>query len=215
LAVVVVLVVGIEEVIKFKGEQKLKSLPGAFTKSKQNNGTVTAGNSSKISDGSCFVILVSGKFLKKNKNQIIFNNNNKLRIKDLFLIKSIDDAAKEPEEFTTAPSLAIPKALNKIGLSINQVDLFEINEAFAVVTLINAKLLKIPIDKVNVYGGACAMGHPIGCSGSRIVATLCNALSTQSKKIGAAGICNGGGGASSIVIERREVGNLFSKLSHL
>lgn len=154
------------------------------------NGTVTAANSSPLSDGAAALVLVSGKLLTE------------LNIKPLAKILGFADAAKEPERFTEAPSLAIPKALRRANLdSIEKVDLFEINEAFAVVSLANAKLLKVPSEKINVFGGACALGHPLGCSGARIVVTLVNALHKKNKKIGVAGICNGGGGSSALVIE--------------
>lgn len=112
------------------------------------------------------------------------------------------DAEKAPVEFTTAPSEAIPKALAAAGKSFSDVDFYEINEAFSVVSLANNKLLQLDPAKVNVYGGAVAMGHPLGCSGARILVTLCNVLTQEKGKIGVAGICNGGGGASALVIEK-------------
>ena len=125
-----------------------------------------------------------------------------LGLTPLAYIKSYADAAQEPKWFTTAPAKALPKALNKAGLSIGDVDYFEFNEAFSVVGLANAKILGINNDKINVNGGAVSLGHPLGCSGARIIVTLLNVLNQNNAKIGAAAICNGGGGASAIVIER-------------
>jgi acetyl-CoA C-acetyltransferase len=123
-------------------------------------------------------------------------------LKPLAYIKSYADAAQEPKWFTTAPAKAIPKALKKAGLSISDVDFFEFNEAFAVVGLANAKILGLSNDQINVNGGAVSLGHPLGCSGARIVVTLINVLQQNNAKIGAAAICNGGGGASAIIIEK-------------
>jgi acetyl-CoA C-acetyltransferase len=123
-------------------------------------------------------------------------------LKPLAYIKSYADAAQEPKWFTTAPAKALPKALNKVGLSVSDVDFFEFNEAFSVVGLANAKILGLSNDKINVNGGAVSLGHPLGCSGARIVVTLINVLQQNNAKIGAAAICNGGGGASAIVIEK-------------
>ena len=116
-------------------------------------------------------------------------------------IKGYADAAQEPKWFTTSPAKALPKALKKAGVLIEEVDFFEFNEAFSVVGLANAKILNIPNDKINVNGGAVSLGHPLGCSGARIVVTLINVLQQNNAKIGAAAICNGGGGASAMVIE--------------
>ena len=124
-----------------------------------------------------------------------------MKIKPLAKIISYADAAQVPEQFTTSPSVAIPKALKRARLTLEQVDLFEINEAFSVVALANCKILNIPTDKVNIFGGAVALGHPLGCSGARIVCTLISALRHEKKRIGCAAVCNGGGGASAIVIE--------------
>src|SRR5690606_8413042 len=120
----------------------------------------------------------------------------------LCYIKSYADAAQEPKWFTTAPAKALPKALDKAGITINDVDYFEFNEAFSVVGLANMKILGLTDEKVNVNGGAVALGHPLGCSGVRIIVTLINVLEQNQAKIGAAAICNGGGGASAIVIEK-------------
>jgi acetyl-CoA C-acetyltransferase len=123
-------------------------------------------------------------------------------LKPLAYIKAYADAAQEPKWFTTAPAKALPKALDKVGLSVADVDYFEFNEAFSVVGLANAKILGLDNNKVNVNGGAVSLGHPLGCSGARIIVTLINVLEQNNAKIGAAAICNGGGGASAIVIER-------------
>ncbi|EFC49952.1 predicted protein [Naegleria gruberi] len=193
-----------EEVSKFRGADKLKSLKPAFSK---EGGSVTAGNASKISDGAAFVVLVSGRFLKSNPTYLA-----SIRNQSIFQVLSFEDAEKEPNWFTIAPSVAIPKAIKKAGLSIDQVDNFEINEAFAAVALANSKILNLPEEKVNIWGGAVALGHPLGCSGARIVVTLCNQLCTNNKTIGCAGICNGGGGASSLVLKRIDPSHLNSSL---
>jgi acetyl-CoA C-acetyltransferase len=165
---------------------KIPSLNAVFTK----DGTVTAANASTINDGAAAVILMS-------EEKAIA-----LGLKPLAYIKGYADAAQEPKWFTTSPSKAIPKALEKAGIEINDVDYFEFNEAFAVVGLANAKILGLDNSKINVNGGAVSLGHPLGCSGVRIIVTLLNVLEQNNGKIGAAAICNGGGGASAIVIER-------------
>jgi acetyl-CoA C-acetyltransferase len=165
---------------------KITSLNPAFTK----DGTVTAANASTINDGAAAMILMS------EETAISLN------LKPLAFIKSYADAAQEPKWFTTAPAKALPKALEKAGLTINEVDFFEFNEAFAVVGIANAKILNINSEKINVNGGAVSLGHPLGCSGARIIVTLINVLEQNNAKIGAAAICNGGGGASAIIIER-------------
>ena len=165
---------------------KISSLRPAFTK----EGTVTAANASTINDGAGAMILMS-----KEKA-------NALGLKILATIKGYADAAQEPEWFTTAPAKALPKALKKAGISINNVDFFEFNEAFSVVGLANMKLLGLTDKNVNVNGGAVSLGHPLGCSGVRILITLLNVLEQNNAKIGAAAICNGGGGASAVIIER-------------
>lgn len=165
---------------------KIPALRPAFTK----DGTVTAANSSTINDGAAAVVLMS----KEKADE--------LGLKPLATIKGFADAAHEPKWFTTAPSKALPKALHKAGMSINDIEYFEFNEAFAVVGLANMKLLGLTDKNVNVNGGAVSLGHPLGCSGARIVITLINVLEQNNAKFGAATICNGGGGASSIVIER-------------
>jgi acetyl-CoA C-acetyltransferase len=165
---------------------KIPSLNPAFTK----EGTVTAANASTINDGAGAVVLMSEEKAKA------------LGLKPLAYIKSYADAAQEPKWFTTSPAKALPKALDKAGIAINDVDFFEFNEAFSVVGLANAKILGLDNNKVNVNGGAVSLGHPLGCSGVRIIITLLNVLEQNNAKIGAAAICNGGGGASAIVIER-------------
>jgi len=164
---------------------KIPQLRPAFTK----DGTVTAANASTINDGAAAMILMS-------KEKAL-----ELGLKPLATIKGYADAAHEPEWFTTAPAKALPKALNKAGISINDVDFFEFNEAFSVVGLANMKLLGLNDSNVNVNGGAVSLGHPLGCSGVRIIVTLLNVLQQNDAKIGAAAICNGGGGASAIIIE--------------
>lgn len=165
---------------------KIPSLNPVFTK----EGTVTAANASTINDGAAAVVLMSEEKAME------------LGLKPLAYIKSYADAAQEPKWFTTSPALAIPLALKKANLSIEDIDYFEFNEAFAVVGLANAKILKLDNDKVNVNGGAVSLGHPLGCSGVRIIVTLLNVLEQNNAKIGAAAICNGGGGASAIIIEK-------------
>lgn len=165
---------------------KIPSLNAVFTK----DGTVTAANASTINDGAGAVILMS-----EEKAQ-------SLGLAPLAYIKSYADAAQEPKWFTTSPAKALPKALDKAGISVADVDFFEFNEAFSVVGLANAQILGLDNNKVNVNGGAVSLGHPLGCSGVRIIITLLNVLEQNNAKIGAAAICNGGGGASAIVIER-------------
>ena len=165
---------------------KIPSLAAVFTK----EGTVTAANASTINDGAAALVLMS-----EEKAQ-------SLGLTPLAYIKSYADAAQEPKWFTTAPAKALPKALDKAGLKVADVDFFEFNEAFSVVGLANAQILGLDNDKINVNGGAVSLGHPLGCSGARIIVTLISVLNQNNAKIGAAAICNGGGGASAIVIER-------------
>lgn len=165
---------------------KIPNLRAAFSK----DGTVTAANASTINDGAAALVLMSAEKAKE------------LNLKPLAKIRSYADAAQEPKWFTTAPAKALPKALEKANLSIDEVDYFEFNEAFSVVGLANMKILNLSDDKVNVNGGAVSLGHPLGCSGARILVTLLNVLEQKKAKIGAAAICNGGGGASAIIIER-------------
>lgn len=166
--------------------EKIPALRPAFTK----DGTVTAANASTINDGAGAMVLMS-----KEKADA-------LGLKPLATIKGYADAAQEPKWFTTAPAKALPKALDKAGIAIDDVDFFEFNEAFSVVGLANIKLLGLNDSNVNVNGGAVSLGHPLGCSGVRIIITLLNVLEQNNAKIGAAAICNGGGGASAIVVER-------------
>lgn len=165
---------------------KLRSMKPAFIAEK---GTVTAPNASPLSDGAAAVVLVSEAKLQE------------LNIKPLAKILGWGDAAKAPSKFTTAPALAIPKALKHAGIKLEDVDAFEINEAFSVVALANMKLLGLTDEKVNLHGGAVAIGHPLGASGARIVTTLLGVLKAKNGKIGCVGICNGGGGASALVLE--------------
>ena len=165
---------------------KIPTLRPAFSK----DGTVTAANASTINDGAGAMVLMSAEKAKQ------------LGLPPLATIKGYADAAHEPEWFTTAPAKALPKALNKAGISMDAVDFFEFNEAFSVVGLANMKLLGLEDHNVNVNGGAVSLGHPLGCSGVRILITLISVLQQNNAKIGAAAICNGGGGASAMIIER-------------
>ncbi|WP_242131904.1 acetyl-CoA C-acyltransferase [Aestuariivivens marinum] len=165
---------------------KIPQLRPAFTK----EGTVTAANASTINDGAGAMVL-----MRKTKAD-------ELGLKPLAIIRGYADAAQEPKWFTTAPAKALPKALDKAGIAIDDVDYFEFNEAFSVVGLANMKILGLKDTNVNVNGGAVSLGHPLGCSGVRILITLLNVLKQNNAKIGAAAICNGGGGASAIIIER-------------
>lgn len=165
--------------------EKIPALRPAFMK----EGTVTAANASTMNDGAAAVVLMS-----KEKAEA-------LGVTPLAKITGFADAAHEPEWFTTAPSKAVPKALDKAGWSVNDVDLWEVNEAFSVVALANNQKLGLAADKVNVNGGAVSLGHPLGCSGARIIVTLIHALKTRGLTKGASGICNGGGGASALTLE--------------
>ena len=165
--------------------EKISSLRPAFDK----EGTITAANASTLNDGASALILASEEAVERHD------------LKPIAKILGIADAAQAPEWFTTSPSLAIPVALERAGLKSEQIDLWELNEAFSVVGIVNNRLLGLNPEKVNVNGGAVALGHPLGSSGSRIVVTLAHALKARGLKYGAAGICNGGGGASAIVIE--------------
>ncbi len=165
---------------------RIPSLSAVFTK----DGTATAANSSTINDGAAAVVLMSEEKAKA------------LGLKPLAFISGYADAEQEPKWFTTSPAKALPKALKKANLELKDVDFFEFNEAFSVVGLANAKILGLDASKVNVNGGAVSLGHPLGCSGARIIVTLINVLEQNNAKHGAAAICNGGGGASAIVIEK-------------
>ena len=180
------LIVKEDEEFKNVRMDKIASLRPAFSK----DGTVTAANASTINDGAGAVIVMS----KAKADE--------LGLEVLCTIKSYADAATEPKWFTTAPSKALPKALDKAGISQDDVDFFEFNEAFSVVGLANMKILGLDASKVNVNGGAVSLGHPLGCSGVRILITLINVLKQNNARLGAAAICNGGGGASAMVISR-------------
>ncbi|HEY1018972.1 MAG TPA: acetyl-CoA C-acyltransferase, partial [Sediminibacterium sp.] len=164
---------------------KIPELKPAFSK----EGTVTAANASTMNDGAAALVLMS-----KAKADA-------MGIKPLAIIRSYADAEQAPEWFTTTPSLAVPKAVAKAGLQMSDIDFVELNEAFSVVGIVNAQKMKLDPAKVNVNGGAVSLGHPLGCSGARIMVTLINVLKQNGGKIGAAGICNGGGGASAMVVE--------------
>ncbi|MFN4082594.1 MAG: acetyl-CoA C-acyltransferase [Bacteroidia bacterium] len=179
------IVVNVDEEYTKVNFEKLKTLKPAFEK----DGTITAANASKLNDGASALILCSEEKVKE------------LGLKPIAKIVAFADAAQAPEWFTTTPSIAIPKALKWAGIDIKDVDYFELNEAFSVVGLVNNKLLGLDDKKVNVYGGAVALGHPIGASGARIVTTLTSVLRNEGGKYGVTGICNGGGGASAIVLE--------------
>ena len=166
--------------------EKIPNLRAAFTK----EGTVTAANASAINDGGAALVLMS------------FDKAKELNLQPLAKIISYADAAHEPKWFTTAPAKALPKALAKANMTIDDVDYFELNEAFSVVGLANMKLLGLDNNNLNVNGGAVSLGHPLGVSGARIVIALTSILKQNNAGIGAAGICNGGGGASAMVIER-------------
>ncbi|RLN49558.1 hypothetical protein BBJ29_004964 [Phytophthora kernoviae] len=174
-----------EEMFNIKLD-KIPTLRTAFKK----NGTITAANSSTLNDGAAAMVLMTGAKARE------------LGVKPLARIRGFADAAQDPVEFTIAPSKAVPLALNKAGLQLSDVDYHEINEAFSVVALANMRLMNIPHDRVNVNGGAVAIGHPIGMSGARIVGTLIHILKEKDATIGCASICNGGGGAGAMVIER-------------
>jgi acetyl-CoA C-acetyltransferase len=165
--------------------EKIPGLKPVF----QKDGTVTAANASTMNDGAAALVLMS-----KEKADA-------LGLKPLAKIKGYADAEQAPEWFTTTPSIAVPKAVEKAGLKMSDIQYYELNEAFAVVGLANMQLMKLDPSKVNVNGGAVSLGHPLGCSGARVIVTLINVLKQNNAKYGAAGICNGGGGATSLVIE--------------
>ena len=165
--------------------EKIEKLKPVFSE----DGTVTAANASTLNDGASAIILMSRE------------KANELNLKPLAKVISYADASQDPKWFTTSPTKAIEKALRKSNLKVENIDYWELNEAFSVVGLVNTKLLKISPEKVDVNGGAVALGHPLGSSGSRIVVTLINVLKQNGGKLGVAGICNGGGGASALIIE--------------
>ena len=179
------LVISEDEEYKNVKMDKIPTLRPVFDK----EGTITAANASTLNDGASAVILMSKEKAKE------------LSIMPIARIRSYADAAQDPEWFTTAPAKALPIAITKAGLSKDDIEYFELNEAFSVVGLANMKILEIDKNKVNIHGGAVSLGHPLGSSGSRIIVTLINVLKQNQGKIGAAGICNGGGGASAMVIE--------------
>jgi len=179
-------VVSEDEEYKQVNFEKIPQLKPVFDKA----GTVTAANASTLNDGAAALILMS-----KEKAE-------KLGLKPLAKIIGYADAEQAPEWFTTTPSKAIPAAVQKAGLKMSDIEYFEINEAFSVVSIANNQLMKLDPTKVNINGGAVAIGHPLGCSGARIVVTLLNVLKQQNARYGAAGICNGGGGGSALVIEK-------------
>merc|ERR1711916_25538 len=172
--------------LKDQNLDRLTSLRPAFAK----DGTVTAGNASTLNDGAAAVIVASGEAVKK------------LGVKPIARICGFGDAAHAPEDFATAPALAVPRALAMAGVEASDIDYHEINEAFSVVALANMQLLGLDHAKVNVNGGAVSLGHPIGASGARIISTLLTVLEQNDATLGTASICNGGGGASAIVVER-------------
>ncbi|MEO5571682.1 MAG: acetyl-CoA C-acyltransferase [Bacteroidia bacterium] len=174
-----------DEEFKNVNFEKVPQLKSPF----QKDGTVTAANASTMNDGAAALILMS-----KEKAD-------KLGIKPIAFIRGYADAAQAPEWFTTTPSKAVPRAVAKAGLKMEDINYFELNEAFSVVGIVNTKEMKLDPEKVNVNGGAVSLGHPLGCSGARIIVTLINVLKQNNAKYGAAGICNGGGGASAMVIE--------------
>jgi len=202
-------VISKDEGLSKLNEEKLRTLKPAFpitheeyknhpniARDNSNNPmyTVTAGNSSSLSDGAAALVLISGKKVKELKCQ------SRLLAK----IVGFADCAQHPVRFPTTPSLAIPKALKRAGIDISQLnenDWFEINEAFAVAGVANARLLKIPMERVNALGGAIALGHPLGCSGARILCTLITTLKLKKGRFGIAGVCNGGGGASAMILQ--------------
>ena len=171
-------------------EGKIRGIKPAFLPA--DKGTVTAPNASPLSDGAAAVVLAGADYVKAHPE-----------CKPVARILGYADAEQPSSKFTTSPALAIPKALTRAGVEKSQVDAFEINEAFSVVALANLKLLELSADKINVHGGAVAMGHPLGCSGARVVATLMGVLNEKNGKVGCIGICNGGGGASALVLERQ------------
>ena len=166
--------------------EKIPTLNPAFTK----EGTVTAANASTMNDGAAALVLMSRE------------KADELGLKPIAVIRSYADAEQAPEWFTTTPSLAVPKAVAKAGLKMEDIGYWELNEAFAVVGIENTRRMKLDPAKVNVHGGAVSIGHPLGASGARIIVTLLNVLKNKTSRYGAAGICNGGGGASAMVIER-------------
>jgi acetyl-CoA C-acetyltransferase len=178
-----------EEINKISDLKKLDTLKSVFKK----NGTITAGNASKLSDGACFFILASESFIKK------YNISYEAEILDYNLLSG------SPNDFPLLPINSVTNLCNKNNLNINDIDYFEVNEAFAIAPIMFSKKLNISYNKINIYGGAISMGHPIGCSGARIVSTLISVLKNSNKKLGCATICNGGGGATSLIIKNKYI----------
>jgi acetyl-CoA C-acetyltransferase len=185
------IVVDVDEEVTRVDASSLPTQRPAFVK--DGTGTVTSGNSSSLNDGAAALVLMSETMARK------------LNISILARIRGYGEAERASADFTIAPSLSIPCAMEHAGIRMDQVSLFEINEAFAVVAMANSKLLNIDPQRVNVHGGAVSMGHPLGCSGARIIVTLLTALRLRKCTTGVAGICNGGGGSSAIVVEVEEV----------
>ena len=175
-----------EEINKVEDLNKINKLRSVFKK----NGTITAGNASKLSDGACFLILASEKFVKENN------------LSPLAEIINYDLSVGLPENFPLVPVQSINNLCKKENLDLNNIDYFEVNEAFAIAPIMVHKKLNIPYSKLNVFGGAISMGHPLGCSGARIICTLINVLNCMNGKVGCASICNGGGGATSLLIRK-------------
>jgi len=175
-----------DEELKSANFERMLQLRPSF----KSQGTITAANSSTLSDGAAALVLMSAEKVKE------------LKIEPLAEIISYADAEQSPEWFTTTPTLAVKKVLLKAGLTLHDIDYFEFNEAFSVVALANAKLLGLSLENINVYGGAVSLGHPLGCSGARIIVTLSSVLLQEGGRIGLAAICNGGGGASAMIIKK-------------
>jgi len=175
-----------DEEYKKTNFDKIPTLKPVFLK----DGSVTAANSSKLNDGACSLLLMSAEKAKS------------LGLNPIAVIRGFADAEQQPIQFPSTPALAIPKALKNAGLKVSDIDYWEVNEAFSVVPLVNAKILNLDVAKLNVHGGGVSLGHPIGCSGARITASLAHILHRYNGKYGVAAICNGGGGASAIVIEK-------------
>lgn len=177
--------------------ERIETMRPAFLK--DGTGTVTSGNASGLNDGAAAVVLMS-----RSKAM-------ELGLRVIGRVVGYADAEQAPAEFTTAPALAIPKAVKRAGVEMKDIDIFEVNEAFSVVSLANKKLLQLSSDKTNVFGGAVSLGHPLGCSGARIVVTLLSVLADRGARLGVAGICNGGGGSTAIVIEREDEAHLLER----
>lgn len=176
-----------EEHVRIQVE-RIGGMKGAFVK--DGTGTVTSGNASGLNDGAAAVVLMSREKAEEMGIRIVGR------------ILGYADAEQAGEEFTTAPAVAIPKAMKRAGVVMEEVDVFEVNEAFSVVSLVNRELLGLDKEKTNVFGGAVSLGHPLGCSGARIVVTMLSVLDDRKGRVGVAGICNGGGGSTAVVVER-------------